>query len=154
MIRPYAAQDREAVLDLLRQTCDFSAEEVAIAEELLEIVATRPEQKDYLAYVAGPEVRGMMILGPVPATAGSWHLYWIAVHPAHYGGGIAQELQGFAESLVRERGGYWLIAETSTRESYARARAFYVKCGYAELAQIPDYYRPGDGMILFGKRLG
>jgi ribosomal protein S18 acetylase RimI-like enzyme len=89
----------------------------------------------------------------VPATVGTWHLYWIAVHPSHHGTGAGPALAAFAESFVLDRAGYLIIAETSSQPAYARARRFYAKHGYSELSRIPDYYRPGDDLVLFARRL-
>ena len=47
MIRRMQARDREAVLGLVRATGFFTADEVVIAEELIDIYLGRPEQKDY-----------------------------------------------------------------------------------------------------------
>jgi ribosomal protein S18 acetylase RimI-like enzyme len=80
-------------------------------------------------------------------------MYWIASHPEFYGRGIAQELDKYAKAFVKERAGYWLIAETSSQPSYERTRAFYQKQKYDQLARIPDYYKPGDDLIIFGKRV-
>jgi ribosomal protein S18 acetylase RimI-like enzyme len=158
-IRPFLLSDLAGVLELVQATGNFTAGEVSIARELLEI-SVQAGQRDYFAFVAAtdPEtengIRGFLVVGPVPATTGSWHLYWIAVHPAHHGSGIADKLQHFAEDLVRDRGGYWLLAETSSQSGYARARGFYLKHQYRELARIADYYKPADDMILYGKRFG
>ena len=158
MIRPLEARDREPVLSLLRLTENFSPAEIDVADELVGIVVERAEQQDYHAFVAvGDEdddtVQGFTIFGPTPATAGTWDLYWIASHPAVFGSGVAQELDEFARDFVRERGGYLVIAETSGRASYARARAFYSKQGYRELARIADYYAPSDDLVVFGVRV-
>ncbi len=159
MIQPLASGDREAFVNLLRDTHTFSAVEIAIAMELVDIVLARGDQKDYHAFVdrlpgpANGHITGLLVLGPVPATVGAWHLYWIAVHPSYQGTGAAQALALFAESYVCERGGYWLLAETSSHVNYQRARAFYTSHGYVPLAHISDYYRPSEDMILVGKRL-
>jgi ribosomal protein S18 acetylase RimI-like enzyme len=158
MIRPLERQDREFVLDVLRATHNFSAPELAVAEELLSIVLSQPLQKDYFAFVEVsetpfPQCVGMFVIGPTPATQGTWHLYWIAVHPRYHGTGAAQALEKYAEAFARARGGYLLLVETSTDVTYERARAFYRKQGYAELAQIPDYYKPLDHLLIYGKRL-
>jgi ribosomal protein S18 acetylase RimI-like enzyme len=159
VIRPLSSSDREVVLELLRSTGSFSDSEVAIASELIDTVVSNPRQVDYHAFVAdserrpGPLVSGMLIIGPTPATAGTWDLYWIAAHPAHYGSGVGRQLAQFAEDYVRQRGGYLLIAETSGQPGYARARAFYLKQDYVELARIADYYKPADDLVVFGKRL-
>ena len=36
---------------------------------------------------------------------------------------------------------------------YEPARKFYAKHGYATVATIPEYYAPGDDMVVFAKKL-
>ena len=155
MIRPLGTRDREPVLALLRSTDNFSAAEIDVADELMGVVLEQRDQRDYHAYVAvdSDVVQGFLLLGPTPATMGTWDLYWIAAHPTVYGSGVAQALDDFAQSFARARGAYLLIAETSGRASYERARAFYKKQGYDELARIADYYAPADDLVVFGIRL-
>ena len=157
-IRPIRKSDRSPLLDLLRSTQAFTTEEIEIAAELIDIVLTQPSQEDYHAFAAetesdSPALAGLLIVGPVPATVGAWHMYWIAVDPEFQGKGVAQQLDRQAESAARARKAYWLIAETSGQASYERTRAFYCKQGYVQLARIPDYYKPDDDLIIFGKRL-
>jgi ribosomal protein S18 acetylase RimI-like enzyme len=159
VIRELRAEDKQAVIELVRATKNFSDAETTIAEELIDIVTNNPEQSDYYAYVAEAQtegnarVAGFLLLGPTPATTGTYDMYWIASHPDFYGRGIAQALDEHAMSFVKERGGYWLIAETSSQPNYERTRAFYEKQKYQQLARIPDYYKPGDDLIIFGKRV-
>jgi ribosomal protein S18 acetylase RimI-like enzyme len=169
MIRSLEAHDREAVLALIRATGNFNDAEVVIASELIDICVEQPDQQDYFAYVAETkpsgtsiagtlidekfEIAGFLLLGPTPATTGTYDMYWIAVDPKYYGRGIAQALDQFAETFVTGRGGYWLIAETSGQPAYQRTRAFYEKQGYKTLTRIPDYYKPSDDLIVYGKRL-
>jgi GNAT superfamily N-acetyltransferase len=156
MIRPLAAHDRVPLRELLAATASFTIPEIEVAEELIDVVLSRPEQRDYYAFVYSIDGRpaGLLIIGPVPATVGTWHLYWIAVHPARHGTGIATALAAHAENFVRARAGYLIMVETSSQPGYARARRFYVKHAYAELVRVADYYRPGDDLVLFAKRLG
>jgi ribosomal protein S18 acetylase RimI-like enzyme len=157
MIRSYQAKDRHAIEELVSATGNFNADEIAIATELIDICIAKPEQRDYHSFVFEDEktkrVAGFLIVGPTPATTGTFDMYWIASHPDFYGKGIAQQLDRFAEDFVRSRHGYLLIAETSSQPSYDRTRAFYAKQGYLVLSQIADYYKPGDDLIVFGKRV-
>jgi ribosomal protein S18 acetylase RimI-like enzyme len=154
-IRPLEKQDRTSVIELVRATGNFSEAETAIAAELIDIYTDQPDQKDYFAYVAilDERVAGFLIVGPTPATVGTYDMYWIAVHPEFYGRGVAQALDDVAVAFVRDRQGYWLIAETSGQSGYDRTRAFYQKQGYREVARIPDYYKPSDDLVVYGKRL-
>lgn len=155
MIRELARDDRGDVIALLRATNNFSDAEIAIAEELIDICTEKADQNDYYAFVANVEdrVAGFLLLGPTPATTGTYDMYWIASHPDFQGRGIAQVLDDYAVQFVKERGGYLLIAETSSQPSYERTRAFYIKQRYQTLATISDYYKPGDDLIIFGKRM-
>jgi ribosomal protein S18 acetylase RimI-like enzyme len=166
MIRGLVQNDREEVIGLLRETKNFSEAEIAIAEELIDICIEKPEQEDYYAFVSeesrpflrggageGSCIAGFLLLGPTPATTGTYDMYWIAAHPEFQGQGIAQALDEFAVRFVKERGGYLLIAETSSQPGYERTRAFYMKQRYETLATIADYYKPGDDLMIFGKQV-
>ena len=157
MIRSYEAKDRNGVIEIVNATGNFNASEIAIATELIDICIEKPEQEDYYSFVyedcESRRIAGFLIVGPTPATTGTYDIYWIASHPDFFGKGIAQQLDRFAEEFVRRRVGYLLIAETSSQESYDRTRAFYVKQGYQIVSQIADYYKPGDDLIVFGKRV-
>jgi ribosomal protein S18 acetylase RimI-like enzyme len=157
MIRALRADDREAIVEIVRATGNFNEEEVAIAAELVDACLNNPNQTDYFTFVATDEatgrVSGFLIVGPTPATTGTFDMYWIASHPDFYGRGISQALDRQAADFVRERSGYLLIAETSSQPSYERTRAFYAKQGYDVLSRIADYYKPGDDLIVYGKRV-
>jgi ribosomal protein S18 acetylase RimI-like enzyme len=162
MIRKLTASDWPAVKSLLAATGNFTLEEIELAHELVQAVVGQPAQTSYFSVVAeiqrdaragGTGVVGFLLFGPTPATTGTWNLYWIAVSPDWYGTGVAQALEGYAENFVRSQAGYWLIAETSGQPRYGRTRAFYQKQRYQPLSCITDYYRPGDDLIIYGKRL-
>jgi hypothetical protein len=45
------------------------------------------------------------------------------------------------------------LAETSAAPPYEATRQFYLRTGFVPLSDIPDFYRAGDGRVIFGKRL-
>ena len=75
------------------------------------------------------------------------------VHPAALGRGIGRGLMEATEAAVAGVGGTAVYAETSSREQYAPTRAFYRATGYTLAADFPDFYAPGDGKVVFVKRL-
>jgi len=154
-IRPLRRSDREPLRLLLEETGVFTADEVGIALELIDIVLGKPEQNDYVIFVyeeAGV-VTGYYCIGPTPATQGTYDLYWIAVAPAAHGRGIGGLLDEHAAEMIRSRGGRLVIAETSSRSQYDATRRFYIHRSYTEVARIPGYYRPDDDLVVYGKYL-
>lgn len=152
-IRPLAPSDREPLLAILKATGVFNDEELGIALELIDIVNTKPGQRDYVSavYDDGEGVAGYYCVGPTPATDGTFDLYWIAVDPARHGQGIGRRLMQHAEEYVRARRGRLIIVETSSRPAYEPTRKFYASTGYQEIARILGYYRPDDDLVVFGK---
>ena len=157
MVRPLTSVDRERVMEIIRATRFFLPEEIKVAEELIDIYLSQPDQKDYQIVVAEDEngqVVGYMTYGPTPLTEGTWDLYWIAVSPEVQGRGYGQLLVRYLENEVKKNKGRLVIIETSSQPKYLPTRKFYEKLGYREMARIPDFYRPGDDRVIFGQYLG
>lgn len=154
MLRPMVKADRQPVMELIKETGFFTPDEIKVAEELIDIYLNQPEQRDYFIVVVENEegrVAGYMTYGPTPLTEGTWDLYWIAVSPKEQGKGYGQKLVRWLEEEVRKNGGRLILIETSSQPKYESTRKFYEKLGYAEVARIPDFYRPGDDRVIFGK---
>lgn len=144
--------DRAPMEQILRDTKVFSEEEVGIALELIDIVLSQPEQKDYIINVYDDgEVLGYYCVGPTPATEGTFDMYWIAVKPSAHGKGVGGKLNEHAERLIRSKGGRLIMVETSSQPKYEKTRRFYITYGYTEISRVRDYYRVGDDLLVFGK---
>ena len=148
--------DVAAVLRVVTATGVFSAEEIGIAEELVQDHLNRGAEASgyYFLFADGPGgLEGYTCFGPIPGTVRRWELYWIAVDPDARRGGLGRRLQRASEEAVRTMGGVFMVAETSTKPAYAAARGFYRAEGYNLLAEIPDWHDEGDGLAIYGKRL-
>ncbi|MBN2714285.1 MAG: GNAT family N-acetyltransferase [Deltaproteobacteria bacterium] len=147
------AQDPLRVEELVRQTGFFSDEEIQIARELVEEHLQKGSVSGYFFLFAESNGRlaGYSCFGPIPATAHSFDLYWIAVHPAFGKQGLGKTLQIKTEAMIAALGGQNMYAETSGREQYAPTRAFYRTCGYLEAAVLADFYATGDAKHIFVK---
>lgn len=154
MLRELRVDDLPELERILVVTEAFTTAEVAVAMELLEIVISQPEQRDYEVAVAETlgKVAGYVLFGPVPATEGNFDLYWIAVDPAAQGSGVGQRLLEYVEEAVRQRGGRMVCLETSSQGGYSRTRSFYEKAGYVLESRIRDFYKPGDDRLTYVKR--
>lgn len=154
-VREFAPEDRSAAAEALRASGAFREDEVRVALEVLDDALAGGSASGYAAFAAEREgkVRGYVCGGSTPLTESTWHVYWICVHPEAEGAGLGRALEERFEAFVRSRGGERLVAETSGRPDYARARRFYERSGYREVGRIPDYYRGGDDCVLYCKAL-
>lgn len=76
---------------------------------------------------------------------------YVAVHKDHRGKGIASQLLTEVEKFVKGNSGRYLHVLTCDIDSYNPARAFYEKNGYKKVAEIPNYYVPGEGRVDYMK---
>ncbi len=155
-IRLAEERDRETILRISAGVGVFTAEEVATVDELLQAHLYDPEQQDYEFFVACDDrdrVLGFVCFGPTALTDGTFDLYWIAVDKAAHGGGVGRELLEWTEEHVRAAGGRLLVAETSGTPEYTPTRRFYERLGYDGHLSVPDFYRPGDDLIVYSKHL-
>lgn len=150
--RPRAG-DVAALRALVARIDAFSVQERAVASELLEERLAQGARSGYWFFFAeqGGELVGYCAFGPVPMTAASYDLYWIATAPQAEGRGIGRRLLELAEQDVARRGGGQMYIETSSRAAYARTRRFYRAAGYRQAARLRDFYAPGDAKIVYEK---
>ncbi len=149
------ASDVEAVREIVTSTRFFNPAEIDVAVELAEERLAKGTASGYsflLPDEPGP-ARGYACYGPVPATAGRYDLYWIAVHAEHRGEGLGRRLLAAAEEAIAREGGLRVWVETSGRALYEPTRAFYRACGYEEAARLVDFYAVGDDKVVFVKHL-
>ncbi|HSD64768.1 MAG TPA: GNAT family N-acetyltransferase [Ignavibacteriaceae bacterium] len=153
MIRKLKLGDSEKLEAMLRKIPNFNSREIEVAMELINIAESNPAQKDYNIYVFENDgkVFGYHCTGKRPLTDAVYDLYWIAADPEATVKGIGKKLLEHAEEFVRQSSGRWLIAETSSRQSYTRTRNFYLRNNYSIVAEINDFYSAGDNLVVFGK---
>lgn len=154
-IRGLRADDRPALEAVLRSDESFTAAEIAVALELIDDALENPEATDYwfrLAEIDGV-VAGYICYGPTPMTASTFDLYWIVCRTRFRGRGVASALIRAMEADLADRGGTAVRVETSVKEGHAAARRLYDRLGYPEAARFPDFYEPGDDLIVYFKQL-
>jgi len=156
------ATDEQAVREILSSSGFFYEEEVAVAQELVRERLARGAESGYHFLFAepppqgggAPQPLGFACFGPIALTAGSYDLFWIAVHGKTRHGGLGSRLLAQCEQRAAAMGACRLYIETSSRPLYEPTRAFYLKRGYRLEATLADFYGPGDGKVIFVKALG
>lgn len=156
MILNATEADGPQIQEIAARAGVFSQEEVECVQALWdEYLMLGAEYCGYHFIVArdGDRVLGFACYGPRDLTDGVFDLYWIAVDPDARRGGIGRGLLAASEEAVRKVGGRMLIAETSGTPHYESTRKFYLSMEYAVEATIKDFYREGDDLAIFVKRL-
>jgi ribosomal protein S18 acetylase RimI-like enzyme len=143
------AADPKRIRDLVAAAGVFAREEAQLAAELAETTLSGIETYRFLFAERGGELLGYTCFDRIPLSAVSFDLYWIAVAPRERGTGLAAELLSRTTSFIKGKRGRQVFAETSSREPYASARAFYLKSGFEEVARFADFYDAGDDKLIY-----
>ncbi len=148
-------RDIEGVHALVARTGVFSAEEQAVAAELVETTLQQGAAAGYefiFAETAG-KLDAYACFGPIPGAPGRYDLYWIAVCPATCRQGLGREVLNRAEQLMINAGANRVYLDTAGRAAYRPTHAFYFSCGFGTVAELEDYYAPGDNKLIMMKEL-
>ncbi|MCF8240432.1 MAG: GNAT family N-acetyltransferase [Melioribacteraceae bacterium] len=153
MIRKLQAEDRTQLINIINEIKIFSTEEKNIAVELIDEALLYQGEDNYNIFVIvdNEKIVGYHCIGKRSLTDGVYDLYWIVVKESEQGKQIGTKLLNHAEEFVRMNNGRWLLAETSSIESYDKTRNFYFRNNYSVVAQINDFYQLGNNLIVFGK---
>lgn len=145
--------DVAAIEALVGKTGFFVPSEVRMAGELVEARLEHGAASGY-EFLVGEEagaLAGYSCYGAIEGTESSYDLFWIAVDPAHQGAGVGRQVLAKTEAAIKAGGGSRYYAETSSTDKYAPTRQFYERAGFHEVARIADFYRPGDGKVIYEK---
>lgn len=155
-VREAAAADSDAIRAVIKAAGNLTAAEEVCAAELLDIYVGDADQRDYsfiAAVGADDRVVGYACYGPRPLTLGTYDLYWIIVVPAMRRYGAGRLLVEGVEDRLARLGARLIVAETSGLAQYESTRRFYLGCGFTEEARVREFYKPGDDLIVYTKRL-
>jgi ribosomal protein S18 acetylase RimI-like enzyme len=154
IVRSMTSQDKPEVMSILRNTPEFTKEEVDLAEEVIDDYLADPGPgSGYFILVADNEgvPAGYVVFGPVPITDNVWELYWFAVDQNVRGKGIGRTLWETAEEYIINAGARIIVLETSSKALYDRTNLFYARANYQEVGRIKDFYEVGDDQITYAK---
>lgn len=156
MIDKPVEADIPEILHMVRSAGVFNTADVECVAELLDDYFHKPDRGGYefLVYRRDGRPVGMACYGATPLTEGTYDLYWLAVAPEARRGGVARRLFAEMEAGLARRGARLLVIETSGTPEYRPAREFYLAVGCQRQATIPDFYAPGDDLVIYTKRYG
>ncbi|MGA2477274.1 MAG: GNAT family N-acetyltransferase [Spirochaetia bacterium] len=148
-------KDLEAVRRIADSTGFFYAEEIDTAVELVEDRLAKGPRCGYHFLFAEQDGQtvGYASYGPIACTKESYDLYWLVVSGEFRGKGLGTQLLEQSEEAIAALGGTRVYIETSARPLYVPTRAFYLARGYTQIAELEDFYAPGDAKAMYLKVL-
>jgi len=151
--RQIKPSDVQAIEQIVCSSGFFSQEEIDLAIELADDKLQHGKASSYQFLFAedNQTVCGYTCYGLIPATAGSYDIYWIAVEEKLRGRGLGKHLLQRTEDLIRAADGRNIYIETSSREQYLPTHVFYEKCGYQKEALLKDFYAQGDSKVIYSR---
>lgn len=156
MIRPVTPLDTTVLVQLTDDTGMFREEEIQALREVLDDYFSANHEHGHRCEVwqaPGDPILGYVYYAPAAMTDRTWYLYWIAIRAERQGAGLGSRLLAHVEESIRKEAGRVLFVETSSLETYTPTRNFYLKNGYEINGQLRDFYRDGDDMVVFRKRI-
>ena len=151
--RQIKPSDLEAIARIIESSGFFSAAEIDLACELAKEKISDGNSSSYQFLFGEDEdlVWGYTCFGLIPATEGSYDLYWIAVDNHLRAGGMGKQLLKKSEDIICNQGGKHIYVETSSRHQYQTTHRFYESCGYMQEAFLKDFYAEGDSKVIYSK---
>ena len=146
-------RDLATVREIVESTGFFYPSEVDVAVELVEERLRKGEASGYFFAFAELDGRtvGYSCYGPIACTASSFDIFWLAIHSDAQRRGMGKWLMSVTEELIFGRGGERIYVETSGREHYLPTRKFYDRCGYHQVAELPEFYGEKDSKVIYLK---
>lgn len=98
----------------------------------------------------GGRLLGFIIFGRTPLTRYGWDIYWLVVDKSVHRRGVGRRLVSMMQRHVLDLHETAIIRiETSGKKEYDHVRKFYTNAGFVEVGRIPDFYAPGDDLVIF-----
>jgi ribosomal protein S18 acetylase RimI-like enzyme len=149
-------EEGSSIVSLANKIGQFSKDDIECIEDLWkESLQSEidPDRYHFLIAKNNKNTIGFACYGHRPLTEGTYDFYWLGVDPAFQKQGVGKALMVQVEKEIKEMKGYLLIIETSSIDDFSTPRAIYESFGYQFIAQIPDFYKPGDGLVIYTKKI-
>jgi ribosomal protein S18 acetylase RimI-like enzyme len=124
---------------------------------LIDLYNKQGEKSGYDFFVSAgsdEKILGYICFGNIPLTDACFDIYWIVVDNNSQNTGIGTQLLDAVLARLNDIGARKLFVETSSRSIYTSAHNFYQNRGFKLISHIEDFYKVGDGKLLFMKDLG
>ena len=154
-VLPTTPGDRPRLREILVGSGVFHASDADCVDEMFGQALAKPTPDNYRFLSAWLDGRmlGFACFGWEALTQGTWDLFWVCTLPEGRGRGLGSALLNEAVRVATAEGGRLMVIYTSSTEPYAAARRLYTAQQFVRTAVIPEYYKPGDDLYIFSRRL-
>lgn len=154
-IRAATISDLESIVDVVVDAGLFEESQTVSVRSLLStyFASQTTDGARAVVDIEDDAVVGVAYCQQKAGADGVWDLTMLAVAERAQGVGRGAALMQCVERDVRRRAGRIVLIETSASAAQARARRLYERSGYAQAAQITNYWEPGDDLVLYVKHL-
>jgi ribosomal protein S18 acetylase RimI-like enzyme len=119
------------------------------AQYYLQLAALgRSQESRALVAERDGEVVGFVLFGDVAGAVGTGRLLLVGVRPDSRRTGIGTELCDAAATELEARGARTVVVEMPEDASTAGCRAALERCGFIDVARVPDYYRDDVPLVV------
>jgi hypothetical protein len=150
-LRPMQVRDIPLALSIIREYDDEDADEAA------ESYGNGIE--DQYCLCENGHVIGVIGAKPIDGTDGSFGLSWTYLSLLHRRTGKAVRMLQWMIEIMQERDGRKVFVHATdsrdpqTSEKVREMRDAFQQVGFVEEVRQPDYYAPGESLIVYGLRL-
>lgn len=149
-------EDRDAIREVLLTSGIFGQSDAECVDEMF-VETWRTPRPDGYRWLRCADAQGHVVgfacYGTESLTQDTWDLFWICVRPEARGVGAGRMLIDAVVQRAQSEGARLMVIYTSSTVAYAPARRLYVAAGFAQNATIPDYYKDGDSLHIYWRRL-
>ncbi|NMH61173.1 GNAT family N-acetyltransferase [Alteromonas ponticola] len=150
-IREFKESDLKSVKQIINDNQMFPSE--YLDDMVSGFLKKETEELWFVSETDENEVISIAYCAPERMTEGTWNLLLIAISKKMQGRGIGSDLVAHVEQDLKLKDARILLVETSGLPDYTLTRNFYSKCGFTQIAVIPEYYDDSDDKIVFWKLL-
>ena len=152
MIRDTRGTDKEALLDIIKDSGQFDEAGLVYVEQTLERHLIDGSNALWFTADDGEPI-GVAYCAPEPVTSGTWNLLMLWIRKDREGHGHGAELISHVEQSLTGLSARLLIVETSGTPDFERARVFYSRCGFILEARIKDFFDASDDKLVYTKAI-
>ena len=154
LFRPLVDGDRTVVRALVDQEA-AGTPYVPVVDYFLRLAFDgRADESRAIVADRGGEVVGLAVFGEVAGAVGTGRMHFVTVSASARLHAVGLGLCEAAVADMTSRGDRLVVAEVPDDANLTSGRALLARCGFNEVARVPDYYQDGVDLVVLQRTTG